>query len=36
MTAEGKCEIIYEGRDCGGFESKKPKLPEGIMDVISL
>ena len=36
MMADGKCEKIYEGHDCGTFESKKTKLPEGILDVISL
>jgi hypothetical protein len=36
MMADGKCQIIYEGHDCECFESKKPKLPEGIIDVISL
>ena len=36
MLTDGKCQIIYEGHDCECFESKKPRLPEGIMDVISL
>lgn len=30
---EDGCHKIYEGHYCGNYESKKPKLPDGVLEI---